>query len=71
MELTRNPLALAAALDKLEQQAVIEPLPVANRATQHLFIVNPLHSFAMNASALFSTHPPTEARIRVLRSMAD
>jgi heat shock protein HtpX len=70
VELTRNPLALAGALDKLDQQAVIEPLPMANRATQHLFIVNPLRQFAMNASALFSTHPPTEARIRVLRSMA-
>jgi len=71
VELTRNPLGLAAALDKLDQQAVIEPLPMANRATQHLYIINPLRSFTMNASALFSTHPPTEARIRVLRAMAD
>jgi heat shock protein HtpX len=70
VELTRNPLALASALEKLETRAVTDPLPNANRATQHLFIVNPLRSFTMNASALLSTHPPTEARIRVLRAMA-
>jgi heat shock protein HtpX len=70
VELTRNPLGLASALEKIEQQSVLEPLHVANRATQHLYIVNPLHSFTMNASALFSTHPPTEARVRVLRAMA-
>ena len=70
VELTRNPLALANALEKLETRAVTEPLPNANRATQHLFIVNPLRSFQMNASALLSTHPATEARVRVLRAMA-
>jgi heat shock protein HtpX len=70
VELTRNPLALASALEKLETRAVTEPLPNANRATQHLFIVNPLRSFKMDARALLSTHPPTEARVRVLRAMA-
>ncbi len=70
VELTRNPLALASALEKLDMKAVTEPLPNANRATQHLFIVNPLRSFKMNASALLSTHPATEARVRVLRAMA-
>lgn len=70
VELTRNPLALASALEKLEAHAVTNPLPNANRATQHLFIVNPLRSFKMNASALLSTHPSTEERIRVLRAMA-
>jgi heat shock protein HtpX len=70
VELTRNPLALASALDKLDQQAVLEPFEFANRATQHLYIVNPLRGFTMESGALFSTHPPTEARIKVLRSMA-
>jgi heat shock protein HtpX len=70
VELTRNPLALASALEKIEQKAETEPLVTANRATQHLYIVNPLRAFNMNASALLSTHPPTEARIRVLRAMA-
>lgn len=71
VELTRNPLALAAALEKLDKASVLEPLQVANRATQHLYIINPLRSFTMESSALMSTHPPTEARIRVLRAMAD
>ncbi|RPH93503.1 zinc metalloprotease HtpX [candidate division KSB1 bacterium] len=71
VELTRNPLALANALEKLEQQSVLKPLEFANRATQHLFIVNPIYNYSFSASALFSTHPPTEARVRVLRSMAD
>jgi heat shock protein HtpX len=71
VELTRNPLALASALEKLDTAALTHPLPAANRATQHLFIVNPLRAYDMTAKALFSTHPPTEARIRVLRAMAD
>lgn len=70
VELTRNPLALASALEKLEAHSVTNPLPNANRATQHLFIVNPLRSFKMNASALLSTHPSTEERVRMLRAMA-
>jgi heat shock protein HtpX len=71
VELTRNPLALAGALEKLDAAAALHPLETANRATQHLFIVNPLRSFEMSASALMSTHPPTEARIKVLRAMAN
>jgi heat shock protein HtpX len=68
VELTRNPLGLAAALRKIAADG--EVLSVANRATQHLFIVNPLKSFGMDSSALFSTHPPIEARIRILEAMA-
>ena len=71
VELTRNPLALAAALEKLDAAAVTQPLPSANRATQHLYIINPLRVYDMTAKALFSTHPPTEARVRLLRAMAD
>jgi len=69
VELTRNPLGLASALNKLDHHLDKEYLAGANRATQHLFIVNPLHQFGMNSGALFSTHPPIEARIRLLRSM--
>jgi heat shock protein HtpX len=68
VQLTRNPLGLANALEKIAADP--EPLEAANRATQHLYIVNPLKVFGMNASALMSTHPPTEARIKILRSMA-
>jgi heat shock protein HtpX len=70
VELTRNPLALASALDKIEARTYMEPLATASKATQHIFIVNPLRSYTMTSSPLFSTHPPTEARIRVLKAMA-
>jgi len=70
VELTRNPSGLASALEKLDRHLDKEYLAGANRATQHLFIVNPLHQFGMNSGALFSTHPPIEARVRLLRSMA-
>ena len=49
VELTRNPLALAAALEKLDTAALTQPMAEANRATQHLFIVNPLRSYDMTA----------------------
>jgi heat shock protein HtpX len=68
VQLTRNPLGLANALAKIAGDP--EPLEAANRATQHLYIVNPVKVFGMDASALMSTHPPTEARINILRSMA-
>ncbi|MEK7283580.1 MAG: M48 family metalloprotease [Acidobacteriota bacterium] len=67
VELTRNPGGLASALRLISADPV--GLEVANRATQHLYIVNPLKSFGMDSSALFSTHPPIEARIRILESM--
>jgi heat shock protein HtpX len=70
VELTRNPLGLASALEKIEARTLTTSLSTASKATQHLFIVNPFRSFSMQATALFSTHPPTEARIRVLRAMA-
>jgi heat shock protein HtpX len=68
VQLTRNPIGLANALEKIAGDP--EPLEAANRATQHLYIINPLKVFGMQASNLMSTHPPTEARIKILRSMA-
>jgi heat shock protein HtpX len=70
VELTRNPLGLATALKKLDDHLDREVLAGANRATQHMYIVNPLHQFGMNSGPLFSTHPPIQARIKLLRSMA-
>jgi Zn-dependent protease with chaperone function len=32
--------------------------------------VNPIKSFEERAAGLFSTHPPTEERIRILREMS-
>ena len=65
--LTKNPLALARALEKLEAAAERHPLP-ASPTTAHLFIVNPLRSGFM--VRLFSTHPPIEKRVERLRDMA-
>ncbi len=67
-EFTRNPLGLASALEKIAQGGA--QVPGENRGTQHLFIVNPLQTFSDNASALMSTHPPTETRIQRLKAMA-
>lgn len=61
-----NPLALASALEKISIGAARVPL-AAGPATAHLFIVNPLRGNWL--ANLFSTHPPTEERIRRLRSM--
>lgn len=61
-EMTRYPEGLARALQKIAGDP--EPLEVANRATQHMYIVNPLRG--KNLASLFSTHPPTEDRVRAL-----
>lgn len=63
--LTRYPEGLASALEKIA--ADTEPLEAANRATAHLYIVNPLKGTAFEG--LYSTHPPIEARIKALRAM--
>jgi len=67
--LTRYPPGLASALRKLATDK--EPLEVANKATAHLYIVNPLKDFKKRARAsrLFSTHPPIEERIAALEKM--
>ena len=65
--LTGNPSGLASALEKLDRATRAYPLPNANPATAHLFIVNPLSAGAI--ANLFSTHPPIAERIRRLRSM--
>lgn len=61
-----NPLPLASALAKLEMANQQQPLD-ASPATAHLFIVNPFSGASL--ARLFSTHPPTEERIRRLRAM--
>ncbi len=66
VELTRYPEALARALEKIEADP--EPLEAANRATAPLYIVNPLARLSRGAS-LFSTHPPTAERVRLLRGL--
>jgi heat shock protein HtpX len=67
VELTRYPEGLASALEKLGTDK--EVLEVANRATQHLYIVNPFKPFEKRAKGLLSTHPPLEDRIRRIRAL--
>lgn len=66
VELTRYPEGLASALEKIAKDK--EPLEAANKATAHLYIVNPFKNKRFFAN-LFSTHPPIEERVRILRSM--
>ncbi|OHB71260.1 MAG: hypothetical protein A2W23_01790 [Planctomycetes bacterium RBG_16_43_13] len=70
-ELTRNPEALASALEKIAGDP--DPLDVANRGVQHLFIINPLHTYSGDTQwlvGLFSTHPPVMERVRILKGLA-
>ena len=65
--LTRYPPGLASALKKLSADR--EPLEAANKATAHLYIVNPLKNIKGRVNKLFSTHPPIEERIAALEKM--
>lgn len=65
--LTRNPEALARALEKIRGDT--DPLDQATKATEHLYFVNPLSPHTSDLNDLFSTHPPIEERIRLLRAM--
>lgn len=70
VKLTRYPDGLIRALSKLGKDR--EPLEVANKATAHLYIVNPLtnlHGPRSMFVELFSTHPPISKRIAALEAM--
>lgn len=64
---TRDPLSLASALEKISLGAARIPMN-AGPTTAHLFIQNPLGREGL--AKLFSTHPPTEERVARLRAMA-
>ncbi len=68
VELSRNPVGLARALRTIADDP--EVLEVANRATQHLYIVNPIKTFEQRAKSMWDTHPPMAERIAVLRNLA-
>ncbi len=71
VKLTRQPSGLISALKKLGADR--EPLEAANKATAHLYIVNPLknrHDAVGWFAGLFNTHPPLRDRISALEKMS-
>jgi heat shock protein HtpX len=68
VELTRNPSGLERALIKISGDR--EVLEVANRATQHMYFVNPIKKWESRASGLMATHPPIVDRVNRLRALA-
>ncbi len=64
--MTRNPGALASALEKLAGRD--QRLQMRNRGTAHLFIVNPFRMRQAHNTA-FATHPPMAERIYRLRAL--
>jgi heat shock protein HtpX len=71
-ELTRNPLALASALQKIE--FAVAPTKIIKQGTANLCIADPLGREIGKAegrvSDLFASHPPMVKRISALREMA-
>jgi len=69
-EISGDPRALADALGKIDRYAKGLPLETAEThpATAQMMIINPLSGGGL--SGMFSTHPPTEERIRRLLAMA-
>jgi heat shock protein HtpX len=63
---TRFPAGLASALEKIASRP--GAMKHTNRALAPLYIVNPLAGRSL--TRLFSTHPPLEKRVQVLRSMS-
>ena len=67
-EFSKNPLALASALEKISRGNELKPVNNSGPATAHMFIINPLKKGGL--MKLFSTHPSTEERIKRLREIA-
>ena len=71
--LSQDPEALASALRKLEASAKQVPVPASvSPAEAHMFIVNPFGGRRTGAATfanLFSTHPPTDARVARLEEI--
>ena len=71
--LSKDPRALASALQKLEETAKRIPPPRSvSPAEAHMFIVSPLAALkGRGLSSLFSTHPPMAERVARLQAMED
>ena len=64
--IAKSPDGLLNALLKLEKGAGAHPMQ-ANHTTAHIFIVNPLQGQGL--TALFSTHPPVQERVKRLKDI--
>lgn len=71
-ELTRNPLGLASALEKIDAAAA--PTPSVKQGSAHLCIADPLGRALDHREGawadLWATHPPMAKRIAALKAMA-
>ncbi len=71
-ELTRNPMALASALQKITEAD--DPTKSIKKGTAHLCIADPLGRQANEREGfladLLATHPPVQKRIALLKAMA-
>lgn len=68
VELTRNPEAMISALQRLGGDK--EVLEVANRATAHMYIVQPIKKWEARAKGMFATHPSIDDRVRRIELLA-
>lgn len=71
--LTRYPEGLANALEKISTYS--RPMKTASNATAHLFLENPFGADSSKTKKtpwlikIFSTHPPVEERIKILKDL--
>jgi heat shock protein HtpX len=72
-EFTRNPVALASALEKISTH-YDQVVDKASQGTAHLFISDPMNKAVNNKegkmASWLGTHPPIQNRIRILKQMA-
>jgi heat shock protein HtpX len=68
--LTRYPEGLAGALEKISSDG--NSLSVASHSTAHLYIADPFRDEQKESwfAKLFSTHPPVQERIKILRELS-
>lgn len=70
-EICGNPEYLASALQKIEYYATHSaPMPEAQPATAHMYIINPFSGTGKALASLFSTHPDTAKRIERLHQQS-
>jgi heat shock protein HtpX len=65
----QRPLALARALEKLEEGNRRRPMDRGSPSSSSLFIVNPFRGGSL--VSLFMTHPPVAARVKRLEALAE